>query len=168
MTLILYFGHTGTAKKVANIIGEQLEDAELKDGRKNKKIDLSPYDTIVLGMNVRMGSLNKSFIKWMKHHKKDLNIPVFAYVVAADTSKKSNYLSMLEQRLPQNSTLIYAGGILDPTSAKGLSKMVIEKCIFELQSRNLELPTLSLDQIQHLVEAIKKKKAEVNQPSTIH
>ena len=75
---------------------------------------------------------------------------------------------MLEQRLPQNSTLIYAGGILDPTSAKGLSKMVIEKCIFELQSRNLELPTLSLDQIQHLVEAIKKKKAEVNQPSTIH
>lgn len=168
MILILYFGHTGTAQKVAKILAEELKDAEVVDGRKNKKIDCSKYQSIILGMNVRMGRLNKSFMKWMKHHKAKLNIPAFAYVVGADASQKSNYLSMLEGVMPEESEMVFAGGILDSTAAKGLSKMVIDNCIAELKKRDLELPTLCMDQIYHLAESVEKKKAEQAQPSTIH
>lgn len=167
MILILYFGHTGTTKWVAECLKEQLENVELLDGRKQKISNLMDYDTIILGTNIRMGKLNKHFVKWLKKYKTNLNSSIFAYAVGADSSKKKTYLTMLEQILPTGSASYFVGGRLDPSAAKGLSKKVIESCIAELKKRDLELPSLSMSTIEQLAAEVKKK-AEQVQPSTMH
>ena len=60
MKLILYFGHTGTTKKAAEILKEKLQDAEIFDGTKKLMKDFSRYDMIIFIWNVHISILLRS------------------------------------------------------------------------------------------------------------
>ncbi|MDE7384867.1 MAG: flavodoxin domain-containing protein, partial [Anaeroplasmataceae bacterium] len=70
MKLILYFGHTGTTEKAANLLANELNDVMVFNGVEKNKIDFSNYDTIIFGVNIHMGKLNKKFLKFYKKLKK--------------------------------------------------------------------------------------------------
>lgn len=157
MRLILYFGHTGTTKKAAEYLADKLTDVEIKDGTKFSIMDLQSYDSLIVGVNVRMSKLNKSFMKFCKKmNKKGISLPISAFIVAADATKKGQYISDMEEVLPENSLIKFVGGELNPDHAKGLSRKVILLCRKELQNRNLELPTLLYSQLDQLAEVLQK------------
>ncbi len=157
MRLILYFGHTGTTKKAAEYLADQLTDVEIKDGTKCSIMDLQSYDSLIIGVNVRMDKFNKAFMKFFKKMKKNgINLPIYAFIVAADATKKGKYIANMEEVLPENSLIKFVGGELNPDYAKGLSRKVILLCRKELQDRNLELPTLLYSQLDQLAEVLQK------------
>ncbi|MDE5566638.1 MAG: hypothetical protein K2I77_06595, partial [Anaeroplasmataceae bacterium] len=66
MILILYFGHTGTTKKAADLLAKHFNDVEVLEGAKQLKLDYNKYEQVIVGSNIRAGKLNKEFLKWYK------------------------------------------------------------------------------------------------------
>lgn len=143
MILILYFGHTGTTEKAANILKENIKDSIVMNGNKIKKIDFSTFDHIIFGINVRMGKLNKSFMKFYKRFsKKETTVPVSAYVIAADLHQAPVYMNLATTLLPEDSYVGYFGGEFNLVNAKGITKHVLKSCIQKFKEQDLPLPEL--------------------------
>lgn len=148
MTLILYFGHYGSTKNAAELLSSYLQDSVLVDGMKEKKVNISTYERIVLGTNIRVGKPNKIFRKWCKKNidqLKDKKVSVF--VIAADGTKEGAYRNQISSLLPNVEQISYFGGELNPEPAKGIYRKVIQSCIEELKKEDLELPSLHRTQI---------------------
>lgn len=67
-TIIVYASSHGTTEKVANIIREKLDSATVQiiNLKSKTKIDLSNYETVIIGGSIHAGSIQsevKSFIK---------------------------------------------------------------------------------------------------------
>ncbi|MDE7161492.1 MAG: hypothetical protein K2N65_01890 [Anaeroplasmataceae bacterium] len=159
MKLILYFGHTGTTEKAAYLLQQYLNQAEVLDGRVKHKIDYSKYDGIIFGINVRIGKLNKAFLKFYKKYKKqNLNLPCSAFVVAGDSNLRSTYMNLVRNILPEDSYVGFFGGEFNLTYAKGITKRILKNCIEKFQEQDLPLPQLIPSAIQdfamHIVEYI--------------
>ncbi|MDE5714944.1 MAG: hypothetical protein K2I42_02320 [Anaeroplasmataceae bacterium] len=162
MKAIIYFGHLGSTRKAGEYLKNLLKDTDIFDGNSIKKVDFSPYDTLILGINVRMGKLNKKFIKFIKKlQKRNSSIETHAYIVAADKNLKSTYIHMARGYLSTNSYVIYAGGELDSSNAKGLSKAVIEHCIAQFKAEDLELPTLDFNSLDAFAIELEEKKIPI-------
>lgn len=155
MKLILYFGHTGTTKKAAYLLAEKLKDCTLADGMVKNKIEFAAFDTIIFGVNVHMGKLNKKFLKFYKKlKKKELSAQFACFIVAGDEHQKTKYMNLAKDILPEESYIGFFGGELDPTRAKGLTKSMIQFCMKEFIDRDLPLPTLKMDAIIDFAEHI--------------
>lgn len=156
MKLILYFGHTGTTKKAAELLKENLEDAYLADGTKKLKLDYSAVDMIIFGTNIHMEKPHKALIKMLKKlKKKNLSIPYHGFVVAANQSEKIKYMHMLKELLGEEAWIGFFGGELNPEGAKGITRLVIQSCIQKLVEQDLSLPSLDELAIKSFAEAIK-------------
>ncbi|MDE6013434.1 MAG: hypothetical protein K2G50_00665 [Anaeroplasmataceae bacterium] len=168
MILILYFGHTGTTKKAADLLAKHFNDVEVLEGAKQLKLDYNKYNQIIVGSNIRAGKLNKAFLKWYKKEGKHLKMPISAYIVGADASQRGSYIASMEKVLKQYAIIRFVGGELDPTRAKGIFKKIIENCLIALENKNLEAPKLLMEEIDLLAEEVQNKKVELNQPSGAH
>lgn len=168
MILILYFGHTGTTKKAAELLAKHFTDVEVLEGSRQLKLDYNKYSQIIVGSNIRAGKLNKSFLKWYKKEGKQLKVPMSAYIVGADATQRGSYIASMEKVLNQYAIIRFVGGELDPTRAKGIFKKIIENCLIALENKNLEAPKLSIEEIDLLAEEVQNKKVEFNQPSGTH
>ncbi|MEJ5228843.1 MAG: flavodoxin domain-containing protein [Pseudothermotoga sp.] len=58
-TLILYDTYTGTTEKCANLLAQNLNDAEVVNISKQKVPSLEAYDLVVLGTYVHAGKISK-------------------------------------------------------------------------------------------------------------
>ncbi|MDE6242111.1 MAG: flavodoxin domain-containing protein [Anaeroplasmataceae bacterium] len=153
MKLILYFGHTGTTEKAAGLLANELDESIVLNGMKKNKIDFSSYDSIIFGVNVHMGKLNKKFLKFYKKLKKKKIPTEFAcFVIAADEHQKTKYMNMAKEVLPEDSYIGFFGGEFDPTRAKGLNRAVIKSCINQFMEQGLPLPSLDMDAIKDFAE----------------
>ncbi|MDE7264052.1 MAG: hypothetical protein K2N64_05275 [Anaeroplasmataceae bacterium] len=149
MKAILSFGNTGTTLKAANLLQERLPDSVVYDGMKKNKLNFEEIDTLLFGINIRMGRLNKSFKKTFKKlQKKNLNISYGAFVVAANEHERNKYMNLVQELLPEDSYVGFFGGELNPVNAKGVTKRVIMACIKDLEDQKLPLPSLNLDAIE--------------------
>ena len=156
MKLILYFGHTGTTKKAAEILKEKLQDAEIFDGTKKLMKDFSRYDMIIFGTNIHMERPHKHFIKKLKKlKKKNLTIPFHGFVLSANSSEKIKYMNKVKELLGDESYIGYFGGELNPDHAKGITRLVIQACIQKLAEDDLPLPKLDELAIQDFVDNLK-------------
>ena len=155
MKLILYFGHTGTTEKAANILAKQLEDCIILNGMIKNKIDFSNFDTIIFGVNVHMGKLNKKFLKFYnKLKKKEIASKFACFVIAADEHQKAKYMNYAKELLPEDSYIGFFGGEFDPTRAKGINKKIIKACMNQFLEQGLPLPSLKMDAITDFAEHI--------------
>ncbi|NTW24494.1 MAG: flavodoxin [Lentimicrobium sp.] len=61
-TAIVYRSHHGTTEKVANMISEEIgkENTRLFNLKKEKLIDLSKFDRVIIGGSIHAGSIQKS------------------------------------------------------------------------------------------------------------
>ncbi|MDE6660286.1 MAG: flavodoxin domain-containing protein [Anaeroplasmataceae bacterium] len=156
MKLILYFGHTGTTEKAANLLAKQLKDYMILNGAQKNKIDYSLFDTIIFGVNVHMGKLNSKFIKCYKKLKKQKIATKFAcFIIAADEHQKAKYMNLAKNLLPEYSYIGFFGGEFDPTRAKGLNKRILISCMNQFIEQGLPLPSLNMDAITDFAEHIK-------------
>lgn len=66
-TLLLYTSHHGTTRKLAqNIAAEVKINPEfVVDFKKNKKIDLSEFDFIIIGSSIHVGTIPSDFKKFL-------------------------------------------------------------------------------------------------------
>lgn len=73
-TLILYGSKTGTTELCANKIKEHLTEMEvdLSNIKKSKNIDLSQYDSIVIGTPLYMGQALNSVKNYLDKHDREL------------------------------------------------------------------------------------------------
>ncbi|MDE6407425.1 MAG: flavodoxin domain-containing protein [Anaeroplasmataceae bacterium] len=153
MKLILSFGHTGTTQKAAELLAKELEECTVLNGMAKNKIDFSLYETIIFGVNVHMGKLNKKFIKFYKKlKKKEISAKFACFVIAADEHQKTRYMNMAKEILPEDSYIGYFGGEFDPTRAKGLNKAVIKTCMNQFMEQGLPLPSLNMSAILDFAE----------------
>ncbi|MCM1130063.1 MAG: flavodoxin domain-containing protein [Roseburia sp.] len=155
MKLILYFGHTGTTKKASQLLAEQFKDCTIINGMEKNKIEYSSYDTIIFGVNIHMGKLNKSFCKVIKKlTKKGISAKFACFIIAADSHQKTKYMNLAQESLPQDAYIGFFGGELDPTRARGLTKAIIQSCINQFLNQGLPLPTLDMTAIKDFAEHI--------------
>lgn len=67
-TAIVYATISGTTKKAAQMLAEQIGNCDLLDISKKRlarKCDVSAYDTVIVGTNVRMGQIDSNAIRFI-------------------------------------------------------------------------------------------------------
>lgn len=155
MTLILYFGHFGTTKKVAEILKGYLPDSVCIDGSNYKKINFNDYNQIIFGSNIRDSKLNKRFLKFYKKYEKfNYVAETYAYICSADENKANEYINLMKNTTGIKN-VIFAGGELNLENARGLSKSVIRMCIEDFNRKGLVLPQIKDSNLKELSEIVK-------------
>lgn len=155
-TTIVFSGHLGATKNVAELIKKELNEVDVFDTRQNFKIDFKNYDKIVLGTNVRMSLLNRRFKKFVKKFKRQFfGKKVFVYICAASKEQEAQaYVEKVKKLLP-NAKIYFVGGFFSTENAKGLIKKIIESIIKNSQSNNEPLPQLLHENINALISELK-------------
>ncbi len=72
-TLIAYMTRHGCAGKTAGMLKEHLEgDPDVLDLKKSKKLDLSRYDTVIIGGSIHAGRLQKGLRRFLEKNSEVL------------------------------------------------------------------------------------------------
>jgi len=74
-TAVIFNSKHGTAEKVANLIAERIgiEKTDVVNLKSQTIIDLSNYDTIILGGSVYVGTIQKSIFKFCEANQQELS-----------------------------------------------------------------------------------------------
>ncbi|MFV0575726.1 MAG: menaquinone-dependent protoporphyrinogen IX dehydrogenase [Vibrio sp.] len=124
--IILYSTCEGQAHKIALHIAQELgaESCELVDLQKNKSVDLTQYDRVILGASIRYGSFNKALYKFIDQHLQQLQqanayfygVNLTARKEGKDTPEGSAYLRKFMKKSPWQPKEIgvFAGALLYP------------------------------------------------------
>ena len=62
-TIILYATHHGAAEEAAAFLKTRLLDAKVVDIKKNREVDLLPYDAVIVGGSIHMGRIQSAVQK---------------------------------------------------------------------------------------------------------
>ncbi len=144
--LVVYGTRYGTASEIAEEISQILEndgvEVDLKDARKLKNYDISPYDLVIIGSGIKMGKWTKGSINFLKDNKsnlKDKKVALFVTCGAANLPESKDegqkkYLDDIADKYLANkpvSTGLF-GSVYDPQAKGGLlfkmaNKFMIKK-----------------------------------------
>jgi menaquinone-dependent protoporphyrinogen oxidase len=91
-TAIIFDSRHGTTTKVAGMIRERFPDRDVQQFQlnKNQSIELSEFDTIVIGGSIHAGSLNKHVKTFMKTHTATLLQKRIALFMCGTNEKELN------------------------------------------------------------------------------
>ena len=95
--LIVYGTKTGTSEKCAKYIADRLnEPVTLVNARDGIKIDLSPYNTVIIGGSVRMGHITAAVSKFVEEEEGELLTKRVALFLCCGFSDKENIDRQME------------------------------------------------------------------------
>ena len=143
--LILVCGHLGSTLKAGKLLARQLPgEAAIVDTEQNPEVDFAAFDCVVFGTNVRMLCLNRRFKRYAARWKRaKTGKPAFCYVVAASDGNFQRYEAAARRALgPSCAAVVYAGGELDSSHAKGFAKKVIEDVKQQTLAEGRALPQI--------------------------
>lgn len=153
--IIIACGKTGVtlkaAKKLGELIGGEVEVTE------NAKIDLSSYDTVVLGTNVRYGKFDKRFNRLARSLKKS-NKKVFAFICGAEIEKEKQHLSLARETLPFAKEIVHVWGEINLEGKSAVTKFILESFLDGRKKDGLPKPRLLDKQIVALAKSITENK----------
>lgn len=154
---IIYATKNGTTKKTAEIISEKLGGCDIFNIDKDK-LDLSKYDTVIIGSNIRMGTVDKKISKLMLQFIKPLTkLKRAFFLCCAFDENGSGYLerNIPPQLLEGALAAMALGGELDTSRLKGTDKL-IANMVMNADSKNDKHRDISLkqDKISEFVEEI--------------
>lgn len=93
-TLVVYGSRYGTAAGIAQEIAQEISkegiEVDLYNAKDVKKLDISPYDMIIMGSGIKMGKWTKQSLKFLKNNKKtlkDKKVALFVSCGAANEEK---------------------------------------------------------------------------------
>jgi len=152
--LVVYGTRYGTAIGIAEEISKVLEEegleVDLKDARKLKNYDISPYEILVVGSGIKIGKWTKGAIKFLKDNKeilKDKKVALFVTCGAANDPKtveegQEKYLDDIAEKYLLNkpiATGLY-GSYYDPNAKHGLMyKLALKGMKEELKKQGKDI-----------------------------
>ncbi|MBS4535647.1 flavodoxin [Clostridium sp. D2Q-14] len=72
-TLILYCSDHGTTEKCANLLKNKINgNVNVSNLKKNNKIEIANYDTVIIGGSVHMGNIQKTIVQFLQSNKSEL------------------------------------------------------------------------------------------------
>ncbi len=151
--LIIACGDLGCTLKVGKKLGE-LIGGEIIDGK--EKRDLTEYNDIVLGTNIRFGKFNKRFYKYLRNLEKT-DKRVYIYICGAEAEKKEQYINQMKEEAPFAKEIRFVWGELDASKAKFFKKYAIESFIMGRKKDGLSKPRILDKEIRELANLIRTK-----------
>lgn len=144
--LVVYGTRYGTANEIAEEIGKVLKEegvkVDLKDARKLKNYDITPYELVIVGSGIKISKWTKGSLKFLKDNKENLNdkkVALFVTCGAANVPEtiaegQEKYLDDIVKKYLLNkpvSTGLF-GSVYDPDANHGLlykmaNKFMIQK-----------------------------------------
>lgn len=126
--LIVYAGKTGTTEKCAGIIAQKLKNVTVVNLIQESP-DISKYDLIIVGSNVRFGRLNRKVMKFISTNKTGLLNKKVAYYICCGFV--DGYKKYLDEGIPKElleKAIIYEtfGGEMDIEKQNGLDKLIVK------------------------------------------
>lgn len=158
--LIIYGTKTGTSEKCAKYLADKLECAvTLVNARDGIKIDLAPYDTVIIGASVRMGHIASSVSKFMEDEEEALLKKRIALFMCCGFTDKENIDRQIELNFPpalRNHAVAIKcfGGELHTDSSNKLEKFVA-KMAFRADGDIDLTPELDYKAMDELADIIK-------------
>ena len=126
--VIIYSSKYGTTKTCAEKIAQGLNNASVVDVRKAKRLDLSQYDTVIIGSSIRMGLTNKKIKVFCEQNAEELirkNLGLFICSGMAENANKDFNVNF-EKKLLQNCTYrSWLGGEIDLKKVRGFDKIIV-------------------------------------------
>lgn len=151
--LIVYGTRYGSAEKISQEIGNVLinegVEVEVLDSKEIKKFDTTPYDLVVVGSGIKMGSWTKSALKFMENHQNDLKDKKVALFVSCTANRDEKLIKEAQEKYldgvaekylinPPLSTGLF-GGVIDPDGKYGIMDKVILKMVKkDLESKGID------------------------------
>lgn len=153
-TLIAYASKSGTTAKCTQILKQKLTDTDVINVQ-TESVDLSGYDTIIIGGAIRYGRINKKVHQFVEEHLAELLRKDVALFICC------GFPEQIEQRFTDNfpkELLEHAflkenfGGELNP-GALGFFEKIIAKMAMRA-AKTEEQPKILLDHIDHFAHEI--------------
>ena len=170
--LIAYATKHNTTAECAYLLKEQLNKHEvdcIRIGKGGENIpELSGYDVVVFGSNVRMAKIDKKLSAYLKENKKSLLERRCAYFLCCgfvDCFEDYLYKNIPEELIDNALTVACFGGSLDKDRAKGIDRLIISMVRSNIlgggdngQAReDISLPTILEPNIAQFADVIKGK-----------
>jgi len=157
-TLIVYVSKHGTTEKVANIIKEKLDSTTVQTvNLKSKiKIDLSNYETIIIGGSIHAGSIQSEIKKFIKDNTITLmqkKVALFLCCMNENEEQEefnNNYPELLRNHSTYNAIV---GGEYVFEKMNFIEKFLVRK----ISGVSSTLSKLRYTEIDNLVNSVKGK-----------
>lgn len=133
-TLIVYMSKHGCAEKAARIIAEVLGgDAAVVDLASKAPVDLSRYDTVIIGGSIYLGSLQKGLRKFCDKNLTQLltkRIGLFICCMNQGDAARQHYEAVFDERLRSRAVAAgLFGGEIDFEDLSLLEKSILSQVI---------------------------------------
>lgn len=144
--LVVYGTRYGTAteiaEEIAHVLNEEGVKVDLKDARKLKNYDITPYELVIVGSGIKIGKWTKGSLKFLKDNKeslKDKKVALFVTCGAANIPEtiaegQEKYLDDIAKKYLLNKPVSMGlfGSVYDPDANHGLlykmaNKFMIQK-----------------------------------------
>ncbi len=130
-TVIIYSTRHGATKKCAELLKFKLFGSELADLKEALDLQLSGYDTVILGGSIQAGKVKGAFRKYCEKNKEELLKKKLGLYICcmsedkqAEDQLKNNFSPELyEKALAKD----YFGGIFDFAKMNFLERFIIKK-----------------------------------------
>ncbi|RPH32749.1 MAG: flavodoxin [Bacteroidales bacterium] len=156
-TLIVFASSHGTTEKVANIIKEKLDSTTVQtyNLKYKPKIDLSDYETIIIGSSIHAGSIQSDIKKFIKDNTISLmQKRVSLYLCCMDEKKEqeefnNNYPELLRNHSVYNAIV---GGEFLFEKMNFFERFLVRK----ISGVSSTVSKLRIEEIDNLVNTLKK------------
>lgn len=159
--LIIYGTKTGTAEKCAKYLADKLECAvTLVNARDGIRIDLKPYDTVIIGASVRMGHIPSVVSKFMEDEEEVLLKKRIALFMCCGFTDNENISHQIELNFPlalRNHALAVKcfGGELHTDGTTNKLEKFVAKMAFRADGDIDLTPELDYKAMDEMVDIIK-------------
>ncbi|MDZ4171310.1 MAG: flavodoxin domain-containing protein [Methanobacteriaceae archaeon] len=146
--LIVYGTRYGSAaeisQKIGNILRKENVEVDVVDSKGSINCDITPYDLVIVGSGIKIGSWTKPALKFMEKHENELKDKKVALFVSCSANRdeksikeaKEKYLDNVADKYLKNPPVASGlfGGVIDPNAKLGL----MDKVIFKMVKKDLE------------------------------
>ncbi len=155
---IIYASKYGSAKKVAELIAEKLGGCDVFNIAEDR-FDLSKYDFVIIGSDIRMGTVDKLITKLLFRFIKPLSERKCAYFLTCVFPENGDgYFNrnIPPQLLSEAAATAAIGGELDFKKLRGTDRFAAKMILKAERERDIyKTFSLDIDKINKFVDKIK-------------
>ncbi len=155
---IIYASKYGSAKKVAGLISEKLGGCDVFNIAEDR-FDLSKYDFVIIGSDIRMGTVDKLITKLLFRFIKPLSERKCAYFITCVFPENGDgYFNrnIPPQLLSEAAATAAIGGELDFKKLRGTDRFAAKMILKAERERDIyKTFTLDIDKINEFVDKVK-------------
>ncbi|MGD9569747.1 MAG: flavodoxin domain-containing protein [Sedimentibacter sp.] len=156
--LIAYASSNSTTEECANFLAQKLPGSHVKNLKKDE-VDISDYDTVIIGSCIRFNNIHNAVIDFIKENLEQLMKKNTAIFLCCGFPEKANQylLHNFPKKLLNKSVSIQCfGGNLKVRSYKLYDKLVMKTVQKNFKLENRKFTEIDYDRIQEMADEILK------------